>query len=159
MNYSKKQQTALVLLRILVGWHFLYEALIKVFTPNWSSVGYLKSAQILKGFFGWLASPSMIQVVDMLTMVSLLVIGLSLTLGLFTRLGALLGILILAMFYLAQPALPGLEPSGPTEGNYLIVTKNLIEIAALLVLRHFPTGEWVGLDMYLKRRNTTETAN
>ena len=158
MDYSKNQLTALVALRLLVGWHFLYEGLLKLFTPGWTSVGYLKSAQTFKGLFGWLASDSMINLVDWLTIIGLVAIGLSLLLGLFTRLGAIAGMVILAFFYLAQPAFPGMESVGPAEGNYLIVTKNLIELSALWVLLLFPTSHLVGLDMYLGSRKLATAA-
>ena len=50
----------LVLLRILIGWHFLYEGVIKAYNPSWTSRGYLLSASILKPFFNWLAGDSLI---------------------------------------------------------------------------------------------------
>lgn len=28
-------------LRIVIGWHFLYEGIAKIYTPNWSSASYL----------------------------------------------------------------------------------------------------------------------
>ena len=34
------RQLPLALLRILVGWHFLYEGLTKLMDPNWSAAGY-----------------------------------------------------------------------------------------------------------------------
>ena len=45
------QGYALVLLRILIGWHFLYEGVIKAYNPSWTSRGYLLSASISKAFF------------------------------------------------------------------------------------------------------------
>lgn len=36
-HYSTAQLTALVFLRLAIGWHFLYEGIAKLFTPNWSS--------------------------------------------------------------------------------------------------------------------------
>ena len=42
-------------LRIIVGWHFLYEGIIKLAVPEWSSYGYLaQSKWILSGFFHWI---------------------------------------------------------------------------------------------------------
>src|SRR3989442_8670604 len=51
---SRLQQVGLVVLRTLVGWHFLYEGFYKVIAPSWSregvplgrwtSAGYLKGA-------------------------------------------------------------------------------------------------------------------
>ncbi len=45
------QSFGLVLLRILIGWHFLYEGIIKAYNPSWTSKSYLLSASILKPFF------------------------------------------------------------------------------------------------------------
>lgn len=153
MDYTKNQLTSLVILRMLVGWHFLFEGLYKLFTPEWTSVGYLRSAEgPLKGLFTWLGSDSLIGYADTLTVIGLIFIGLSLMLGVFTRLGAVAGMVLLAMFYLAHPSLPGLANAGPSEGNYFIVNKNLIEFAAMWVLLLFPTSQYVGLDMYLRKR-------
>ncbi len=54
-NFSANQRFALVLLRILIGWHFLYEGVIKAYNPAWTAKGYLLSASVLKPFFAWLA--------------------------------------------------------------------------------------------------------
>ena len=43
--YTNFQATVLVVLRILIGWHFLYEGLAKLTNPYWSSAGYLSQAQ------------------------------------------------------------------------------------------------------------------
>ncbi len=52
INYSNTQLFWLVALRVLIGWHFLYEGLVKVINPNWSSAGYLMDSQgFLAGFF------------------------------------------------------------------------------------------------------------
>ncbi|MGH7454304.1 MAG: DoxX subfamily, partial [bacterium] len=48
--------------------------------------------------------------------------------------------------------LVGLTYSIPTEGSYLLVNKNLIEMAALIVLALFPTGTIIGLDVFFKRK-------
>jgi thiosulfate dehydrogenase [quinone] large subunit len=39
VQLSAAQQTTLVVLRTLVGWHFLYEGYSKVLFPAWSPVG------------------------------------------------------------------------------------------------------------------------
>ena len=50
------------------------------------------------------------------------------------------------MIYLSMPPWPGLPPNPKTEGHYLIVSKNLIELIACLVIATTPTGHWIGLD-------------
>ena len=53
--YSGWQLGALVALRVLIGWHFLYEGLAKLVNPDWSSVGFLLDSQGVFSEFstGW----------------------------------------------------------------------------------------------------------
>ncbi|MCH7657734.1 MAG: DoxX family membrane protein [Bacteroidetes bacterium] len=147
-NYSKSQLYLLVALRVVIGWHFLYEGIVKLANPNWSSVGFLLDSQgIFSGFFHSLASnPDVLSVVDTLNIAALTLIGLGLILGSFTRLATIGGIVLLAFYYLSHPPFVGLKYAMPMEGNYLVVSKNLIELMALCVLLVFPTGTILGLD-------------
>lgn len=152
-DYSKNQITLLVILRMLIGWHFLYEGIVKVYNPEWSAKGYLMSSEgIFQGVFQSLAaSEGMLNLVDFLNQWGLVAIGLSLLLGLFTRPFTVAGALLLAMYYLAHPPFAGLESPMPTEGSYLIVNKNLIEMFALLVLVVFPTSQIIGVDRLIQK--------
>ena len=153
MDYSKIQLNSLVLLRMLVGWHFLYEGLWKLFTPAWTSAGYLRSSEgLFKPLFAWLGSSSMVGISDTLVTIGLIVIGLSLLLGFFSRWGAIAGMVLLGMFYLAHPSFPGSASANTADGHYLIVNKTLIEFAAMWVILMFPTSQYVGLDSYLGKK-------
>jgi len=156
-HFSSGQTTSLVLLRVLIGWHFLYEGILKVYNPAWTAKGYLLSASFLKPFFAWLSGDSLIGIVDTLNIVGLIAIGAGLILGLKIRWACVGGILLLALYYLAHPPFPGLE-QGPTEGSYWIVNKNLIEMGALVVLYQFPTYAAFGLERFFTR-NKPETVN
>ena len=154
--YGGFQLTALVVLRMLVGWHFLYEGLAKVTNPMWTSVGYLQESQ---GWFsGWFQDLAInegaIRVVDALNEWGLILIGLALLVGILTRTATVAGIVLLALYYLAAPPLPGFEYAMPTEGSYLIVNKVLVELAALVVILALPTGRQVGLDRLLVKSET-----
>lgn len=157
MKYSKTfttfQLTTLVLLRMLIGWHLLYEGIAKLLAPNWTSASFLKESQwILSGFSEWIISNAgVLQVVDFLNTWGLIAIGVGLILGLFTRLAAFSGAALLLIYYLNNPPMIGLEYSLPSEGNYLVVSKTLIEAVALLVLAGFPSGNFFGLDIYMSR--------
>jgi len=72
--------------------------------------------------------------------------GLGLLLGCFTRLSSLVGAILLLLFYLAMPPLPGLPDNPMVEGKYLFVNKNLIEALALLTLATTASGRWFGID-------------
>ena len=81
----------------------------------------------------------------------LTLIGLGLILGCFTRLAAASGILILLLYYLCNPPFVGYFYSLPTEGSYLIVNKNLVEMAALAVVLVTGSGRVAGLDRFIHR--------
>jgi thiosulfate dehydrogenase (quinone) large subunit len=152
-GYTPMQRYALVALRLLIGWHILYEGFSKLLIPNWSSIGFLgESKWILSGFSKWIISnPGLLNSVDFLNTWGLIAIGLGLILGLFTRAAAIAGAILLFVYYLSNPPLIGLEYSVPTEGSYLIVSKTLIESMALVLLAVFPSGLFAGLDILVQR--------
>lgn len=141
---------AVAFLRIAIGWHFLYEGLVKLFAPSWTAAGYLRSADwLLADLFHWMAnSPDVLRVVDLLNVWGLILIGAALMLGVFTRAAALGGAGLLALYYAAHPPLLGLQ-QGVAEGSYLVVNKNLVEMVALLVLAILPQSGFAGLGRYI----------
>jgi len=154
-EYTNIQLTALVLLRMLIGWHLLYEGISKVINPYWTSAGYLSESKwIFSGLFtSIVANPTALKIVDFLNEWGLIAIGIGLIAGLFTRTATIAGIVLLCLYYVANPPFLGYQYSMPTEGSYLIVNKTLIEAAALFVLAFFPTGRMIGLDVFLFRKS------
>jgi thiosulfate dehydrogenase [quinone] large subunit len=164
-NFSGIQQFALVSLRTLIGWHFLYEAYYKLAAPAWSpaggllapwsAAGYLKGASgPLAGLFQRLINSGFTNWIDRGVKIGLLLIGLSLLLGLFTRLGSWAALLFLSLVYFLYVPTMGV-PQPNAEGTYLIVNKTLIEAAAVIVLLAFDTGKIAGLDLLFRRRLIT----
>ena len=151
--YTPVQKFILVALRLLIGWHILYEGFSKLLIPNWSSLAFLKESKwILSGFSNWIiAHPDLLKTIDILNTWGLIAIGLGLILGLFTRVAAISGAILLFIYYLNNPPLIGMEYSVPTEGSYLIVSKTLIEAVALVALAVFPTGLFAGVDTLIIR--------
>ena len=166
---NRVQEIWLVALRTLIGWHFLYEGYVKLLTPSWgadgqpvnawSSSGYLRGASgPLAGVFHALASSSWIGTIDIVVAVTLAAVGVGLMLGLLTQVASAGGITMLALFYVSAIPLSGL-PEPRTEGAYLLVNKNLIELAALAVIFTFRTGRIAGLDRWFadaRRRATPQ---
>ncbi|UCG27061.1 MAG: DoxX family membrane protein [Bacteroidales bacterium] len=152
IQYTKWQLSWLVLLRITIGWHFLYEGIAKLSNPDWSAIGFLLDSKgFLSGFFYGLANNSgILNVVDFLNIWGLILIGAGLILGSFTRISAIAGMVLLAFYYLSHPPFVGLTFAVPGEGSYLIVNKNLIEFFALAILVVFPTGHIIGLDRFVQ---------
>lgn len=156
-QYSSWQLSMLVFLRVMIGWHLLYEGMVKLLNPNWSSVGFLLDSRgfMEKLFFALVNNADVVAVVDFLNIWGLIVIGLGLVLGCFTRVAKIAGIVLLGFYYLSHPPFVGLKYAIPSEGSYLIVNKNLIEIFALAVLFVFPTGHIIGLDRFFFTKKTT----
>jgi thiosulfate dehydrogenase [quinone] large subunit len=154
MNDSKGQTIAITTLRIVVGWHFLYEGLSKLFQPDWTSRAYLMDSKgFLSGFFNWIAAHQpVLNVADFLNEWGLTLIGLSLILGLLTRISAISGIILLLFYYLSHPAWIGFDYLFPSEGSYFIVNKNIIEVFALFVLYYFPTDHIFGIGLLFNRK-------
>jgi thiosulfate dehydrogenase [quinone] large subunit len=150
-QFSRSAMISITVLRVFVGWHFLYEGIAKLTSPSWSAAGYLKQARgPFAGLFKWLASqPNLLANADLITMWGLTLVGAFLILGLFTRLASLGGIALILLFYLCNPPFVGYFYSIPTEGSYLIVNKNVVELCALVVILLTGSGRFAGLDRIL----------
>ena len=143
----------LTALRILVGWHFLYEGIFKLLKPGWSAKMYLmESKWIFSGLFHWMASsPDIMKIVDFLNIWGLILIGLSLFVGLFVRWSSLFGAILLLFYFVSYPSLPGYTFGIVSEGDYLFVTKTLIELFVLIVFTALPSEFYFGADRWIKR--------
>ncbi len=156
MEYTKGKLVTLVLLRLLIGWHFFYEGMVKVFTPAWTSKAYLlDSGGFAKPFFEWIAlNPTLLVVNDFINVWALTLTGFFLLIGFLVRPAALAGMALLGLYYLSHPAFPGIEYLFPSDGSYFIVNKTLVELAAMAVVYAFPTAHIIGLQRLIsKSRN------
>ncbi|HEY4654224.1 MAG TPA: DoxX family protein [Cyclobacteriaceae bacterium] len=160
-GYSKFQMIALVGLRLLIGWHFLYEGVVKLLNPNWSSVGYLMGAQgpFAGLFHGIGENATMLGISDFVIIWSMIFIGLALIFGFLLKPAAVIGMFLLALFYLAYPPFPGIEIDAPAEGSYIIVNKNLIELFALMVVMAFPTAQYYGIERFFVKSASVPVTN
>lgn len=157
-SYSNWQLASLTILRVALGWNFFYEGLSKLIDPDWTAMGYLLDSKwIFAGIFHSMATnTAVLSVVDFMNVWGLILVGLGLILGLFTRLSSIAGMVLLAFYYLSHPPLAGLGYIIPSEGNYLIVNKTLIELFAMWVLYLFPTGKFLGVDRFVFWKSVQE---
>lgn len=148
MTFSRGPMIAITVLRVVIGWHFLYEGLAKLTAASWTSAGYLRQARgpFADFFRGLAANPDQLANADMVTMWGLTIVGACLMLGLFTRLASVAGMVFILLFYFATPPFIGYFYSIPSEGSYLIVNKNLVEVCALVVIFTTRSGLFAGLD-------------
>ncbi len=129
------------MLRMALGWHFLYEGLWKLAQPGWSSAEYLRMSRWIGApLFKWIAdSPALLGVCDHAMMWGLVLIGLGLVSGVLARAAAVAGISLLALFYVAQP--PFLTSGGAH--HFLLLDYNIVEAMALVAVAFCPgAGLW-----------------
>jgi uncharacterized membrane protein YphA (DoxX/SURF4 family) len=161
---SNIQTAFLVILRIFIGWHILYEGVAKILIPDWTSAGYLENSQwIFSGIFHWMAANAVVlKIVDLLNIWGLTLIGIGLLFGIFARYASISGIALLSFYYIANPPFIGANFGIPVEGHYLFVNKTLIELVALSVIAVFPIRYSLGVDRFLinfiKRRKNAAPA-
>jgi thiosulfate dehydrogenase (quinone) large subunit len=151
-DYSNWQIFSLTVLRALIGWHFLYEGLVKLYTsPAWTAGPYLTGSvgPFASSFKALAANHTILVITDNLNIWGLILIGTSLFIGLFSKPFSLFGIALLLLYYLAYPPFAAFTVNAPLEGNYWIVNKTLVEMAALFVLFLFPSSHITGIDKFI----------
>jgi len=151
-SYPESLRLIFTILRLFIGWHFLYEGISKVFNPTWTSAWYLLDAQWWFGsiFRAIPESPVLLEIVDFLNIWGLIIVGITLLFGIFTRFGAIAGAALLFMYYISNPPFYGVKPGNFIEGNYLIINKNLIELVSLIVISILPSSIFYSLDIIRK---------
>jgi uncharacterized membrane protein YphA (DoxX/SURF4 family) len=149
----------IAVLRIAIGWHFLYEGMVKILNPEWTARPFLENSRWIFGdLFRWMISGDTgMWIINAANAYGLTFIGLALILGLFTRLATWSGIILLTIYYLAYPQFGGYSYGTPAEGSYLIINKNLIELFALTLLLLMRSGMYFGLDILRKKNKTVST--
>ena len=143
----------LTIIRLAVGWHFLYEGISKIIAGNWSSAAYLAGSKwIFAPVFHWMAgNAGIVAAVDFLNIWGMILVGLGLMFGLFSRWVSAGGALMLLFYFLAYPPFPGYMFGIPAEGSYLWVNRNLIEFLVLVAFAFFPPSYLFGLDRLFVR--------
>ena len=143
----------LTIVRILIGWHFLYEGIAKIMASGWSSAPYLAGSKWIFApvFTAMAGNSSIIAVVDFINIWGMMLVGLGLILGLFSRWASLVGAVMMFFYFIAYPPIPGYMFGVPVEGSYLWVNRNLIELFVLAAFVFVTPASWYGLDGLIAR--------
>lgn len=139
------QKFSLLLLRVTIGWLLFYAGITKVLDPSWSAEGYISGAKMFPELYAYLLQPNILPIVNLANEWGLTLIGVALILGVFTRLSAILGALLMLLYYF-----PILDFPYPNAHSY-IVDEHVIYVAALLVLATSKAGQVWGVDGKLGR--------
>jgi len=126
-------------LRMAIGWHFLYEGIAKIAAGSWSSQSYLANTTgFFSPFYHWLAASPAIGAVDWLNIIGLILIGLALFFGCFTRIAAVSGAFLLMLYYFAYPPYGFSLITTSGESHLYIVNYQLVEAIALILFAVYP---------------------
>ena len=142
-NSSSKLQNwkiwAVSALRMAIGWHFLYEGIAKIAAGSWSAQPYLaNSTSFLSPFYHWLATSPAIGFINWLNITGLILIGLALFFGCFTRIASIFGALLLLLYYFAYPPFGFSLISTSGESHLYIVNYQLLEVIVLIAFAIYP---------------------
>ena len=134
----------LVVIRLVIGYHFLYEGIDKLISHNWSSAPFLlQSNWIFSGFFHFLAgNQTILSIVDFMNIWGQILIGVALIIGFFSRIAAIFGAIMLLSYYIAIP---------PFVESFTFIDKNLFELFLFLVTILFPTSKIIGIDLLIEK--------
>ncbi len=105
-SLSAFQLYTLVGLCVLTGWYFLYEGIIKLFSPGWITFGFLMSTEgIFSNFFHSLAENlTPLEPVNFFNGWGLITIDIGLITVTLSRIASLSGALLVFLYYLAHPS-------------------------------------------------------
>ncbi len=136
------QKISLVSLRLSLGWLFFYAGITKVLNPEWSAAGYLQGAKTFAGLYQWFLQPTILPTINFLNEWGMLLLGMALLLGVFMRLGAIAGAVLMLLYYLPVLEFPYIGK------NSFIIDEHIIYALALLLLAAFQAGRVWGLESW-----------
>ena len=133
------QKVTLFLLRISLGWYFLYAGITKVLDPKWSAEGYLKASKLLPDLYMWFASPAILPYINFINEWGLTLLGVSLILGVFIKYSAPLGAVLMLLYYIP---LGILYP----DAHSMIVDDHIVFGLLLIYFAYVGAGKTWGID-------------
>lgn len=142
---TKFQKFSIFTLRVSLGVMMFYAGITKVMNPSWSAEMYIKGAKAFTPFYGFLLSPSILPIINLVNEWGLTLLGISLIAGIFVRLSSVLGIILMLLYYL-----PILKFPFVGDHSY-IVDEHVIYSLVLMMLIVFKAGRIFGIDGWINR--------
>lgn len=146
MHQSSIERGLIVFFRLAMGWTFLYAASHQVFAEGWSIAGFLNRTKTFHDLFAYFTTPTLEPIVSFLVSYGHLLIGISLILGLFVRVSASFGILLMILYWMAHMDFPYIE----TRNNFLL-DFHIVYAGVLAYLIVKRAGHVWGLDAWAER--------
>ena len=136
----------IVLLRLSMAWVFLYAASHQIF-GGFSVAGFLGSTKTFHWLFAPMTAEPIASVLSFLVAYGHLLIGLSLLAGLFTRVSAIAGIALMALYWMAHMNFPYISDT-----NNFLLDEHVVYALVLGLLIAAHAGHILGLDSWAARQ-------
>jgi thiosulfate dehydrogenase [quinone] large subunit len=140
MTESKLDRGVIVVLRVLMGWTFLYAGVWQIW-ENFDTAGFLNHVVTFHPVFVLFAQPAVLPVTDFLVKWGHLLIGLSLLTGFLVRVSGPFGILLMITYYFAHMQFPFIE-----DHTNFLVDYHLVYATVIVYLIAHRAGHVWGLD-------------
>ena len=148
MGYRKEADTWINMLNAMSNG--LQSDMARVVSPQLAGEGGKIVTQPEKA---WVPNPIVsthMKTLDLAVTYGLTAIGLCMILGFCNRLACLGGAAFLFNVFLTTWPVPGVYPPIPDMiGHFLYISKDVVEMIAMLMLAAMPAGRWAGLDYFL----------
>ena len=145
MHETTLDRVVIFLLRICVGWVFLYAGSWQIL-QNYSAAGFLNHVVTFHDFYAHFGTPAMLPITNFLMKWGHFLIGLSLVSGLLVRVSGPFGILLMVMYYFAHMDWPFIE-------NHLslFIDYHVVYALVIVYLMAHNAGRVWGLDAFVVR--------
>lgn len=139
---SKTEKIIIFLLRLSLGWIFLYSAVTKISNPNWSAEGFLKGAQTFSNLYNGLTSPAFLPAVNFVNEWGQFILGVSLILGIGVRLSSAFGAILMILYYFPQLNFPYIGKTSYLVDEHIVYFLVLVYLAAIRAGRIYGLENW-----------------
>jgi thiosulfate dehydrogenase [quinone] large subunit len=150
MPESNLDRGVIFILRILIGWTFLYAGTWQLW-ENFDTAGFLNHVVTFHAFFSVFAAPAVLPFTDFLVKWGHLLIGLSLISGFLVRISGPFGILLMITYYFAHMQFPFIE-----DHMSFLVDYHLVYATVIVYLVAHRAGHVWGLDGIVERVHLVE---
>ncbi len=139
MYLSRAAQYILLMLRLGMGWFFIYDGYMKFTSATWSILPTISGSHILPNIYNMLATQPALGILNQWYPILLVVAGSMMLTGLWMRIGSTLAIALLIFTYLPTVHFPFVGT------EYYIVSPNIIYILVVTTLAWMNADQFWGL--------------
>lgn len=136
---GRRPKLFIAILRIALGWLFLYQGYVAFTDPAWSLATYIGSAKTFPAFYSYILTPALFATVSSVIKFLFVAVGGLLVLGIFARPASIMGIALMLFFYFPILNFPLVD------GGFYVIDSHIIYILILAYLFMARGSEYFGL--------------